>query len=85
MYLGLYYYIDMSNEININDLIAMAGINIYDTEYSHKISISCKDSTYKLFKDLKEKLNREGIKVNNAQLFEYMVVELHNSNLKSLM
>ena len=62
----------------------MAGINIYDTEYSHKISISCKDSTYKLFKDLKEKLKAECIKVNNAQLFEYMVVELYNSNLKSL-
>ena len=75
----------MSNEINIKDLIAMAGSNIYDTEYSHKLIISCKDSTYKLFKDLKGKLDRSGIKVNNAQLFEYMVVELYNSNLKSLM
>ena len=68
----------------MEDLIAMAGTNIYDTEYSHKLSISCKDSTYKLFKDLKEKLKAEGINVTNAQLFEYMVVELYNSNLKSL-
>ena len=73
------------DEININDLISMAGNNIYDTEYSHKLSISCKDSTYIMFKELKNKLKAIGIKVNNAQLFEYMVVELYNSNIKSIM
>ena len=72
------------NEIDIEDLINMAGNNVYDTEYSHKLSISCKHTTYIMFKELKEKLKRIGIKVNNAQLFEYMVVELNNSNLKQL-
>ena len=49
-----------------------------------KLSISCKASTHRLFKDLKDKLNNElGIKVNNARLFEFMVVELYNSNLES--
>ena len=72
------------DEININYLISMAGNNIFDTEYSHKLSISCKDSTYIMFKELKNKLKEIGIKVNNAQLFEYMVVELNNSNLKQL-
>ncbi len=71
-------------EIDINDLIDMAGNNIYDTEYSHKLTISCKHSTYIMYKDLKAKLKAIGIKVNNAQLFEYMVVELNNSNINSL-
>ena len=68
----------------MDDLLNMAGNNIYDTEYSHKLSISCKHSTYIMFKDLKAKLKALGIKVNNAQLFEYMVVEMFNSNLNSL-
>lgn len=72
------------DEITIDDLINMAGNNVYDTEYSHKITISCKHSTYRMFKELKGKLKALGIKVNNAQLFEYMIVELYNSNLKSL-
>tara|TARA_B100000519_G_C14235480_1_gene434531 strand:+ start:1525 stop:1749 length:225 start_codon:yes stop_codon:yes gene_type:complete len=72
------------NEINIDDLLNMAGDNIYDTEYSHKLSISCKHTTYRMFKELKDKLKIMDIKVNNAQLFEYMVVELYNSNLNSL-
>ena len=72
------------NEININDLLDMAGNNVYDTEYSHKLTISCKHSTYIMFKELKEKLKLLGIKVNNAQLFEYMIVEMYNSNLNSL-
>ena len=72
------------NEININDLLNMAGNNVYDTEYSHKLTISCKHSTYIMFKELKEKLKLLGIKVNNAQLFEYMIVEMCNSNLNSL-
>tara|TARA_R100000664_G_scaffold16331_1_gene25072 strand:- start:470 stop:694 length:225 start_codon:yes stop_codon:yes gene_type:complete len=72
------------DEINIDDLIKMAGGNVYDTEYSHKLTISCKDSTYKLFKELKKKLLLMDIKVNNAQLFEFMVIELYNSNLNSL-
>jgi len=74
----------MDNEIKIEDLLSMAGNNVYDTEYSHKLSISCKHSTYRMFKELKGKLKHIGIKVNNAQLFEYMVVELYNSNLKQL-
>jgi len=72
------------NEININDLLNMAGNNVYDTEYSHKLTISCKHSTFIMFKELKEKLKLLGIKVNNAQLFEYMIVEMYNSNLNSL-
>lgn len=72
------------DEISLNDLISMAGDNVYDTEYSCKLSISCKDTTLKMFKELKEKLKRMNIKVNNAQLFEYMVIELYNSNLKSI-
>ena len=74
----------MSKEINPTNLIKIAGSNVYDTEYSVKLSISCKASTHRLFKDLKDKLNNEfGIKVNNARLFEFMVVELYNSNLES--
>ena len=75
----------MMSNININDLLEMAGDNVYDTEYSCKLSISCKDSTIKMFKELKEKLHKMDIKVNNSQLFEYMVIELYNSNLKSIM
>tara|TARA_Y100001973_G_C5194546_1_gene333313 strand:- start:238 stop:465 length:228 start_codon:yes stop_codon:yes gene_type:complete len=74
----------MKNEISITDLLDMCGNNVYDTEYSHKLTISCKHSTHRMFKELKEKLKMMDIKVNNAQLFEYMVVELYNSNLKSL-
>jgi ribosomal protein S4 len=72
------------NEIGLDDFLNMAGDNVYDTEYSHKLSISCKHTTYRMFKELKDKLKRMDIKVNNAQLFEYMVVELYNSNLNSL-
>ncbi len=71
-------------DITMDDLINMAGKNVYDTEYSHKLTISCKHSTYRMFNELKDKLKKMGIKVNNAQLFEYMIVELYNSNLKSL-
>ena len=73
------------NEITMDDLIKLCGNNVYDTEYSHKLNISCKHSTHRLFKELKEKLKVMGIKVNTAQLYEYMVVELYNSNLKSLL
>ena len=73
------------DEISINDLLSMAGDNVYDTEYSHKLNISCKDSTYKLFIELKKNFNEAGIKVNNAKLFEYMVIELYNTNLRTLM
>ena len=70
----------MSKEININDLIKLAGCNVYDTEYSMKLSISCRTCTHQLFKELKEHLNNQlGVKVNNAQLFEFMVVEMYNS------
>jgi len=72
------------NEIGLDDFLNMAGDNVYDTEYSHKLNISCKHTTYRMFKELKDKLKRMDIKVNNAQLFEYMVVELYNSNLNSL-
>tara|TARA_R110000751_G_C13552436_1_gene456484 strand:- start:264 stop:488 length:225 start_codon:yes stop_codon:yes gene_type:complete len=71
------------SEINKDDLISMAGDNVYDTEYSTKITISCKGTTIKMIKELKEELNRIGLKVNNAQLLEYMVVELYNTNLNS--
>lgn len=72
------------NEIGLDDFLNMAGDNVYDTEYSYKLSISCKHTTYRMFKELKDKLKSMDIKVNNAQLFEYMVVELYNSNLNSL-
>ncbi len=70
----------MSKEINIDDLISMAGSNVYDTEYSMKLSIPCRTSTHQLFKELKDKLHKQlGIKVSNARAFEFMVVELYNS------
>ena len=71
------------DEINIDDLMNMAGDNVYDTEYSHKLTISCKYTTYKMFIDLKKKFNTAGINLNNAQLFECMVIELYNTNLDS--
>jgi|TARA_R100000479_G_C6379138_1_gene200340 flagellin-specific chaperone FliS len=75
----------MSKEIKIEDLLNLAGDNVYDTEYSMKLSIPVRTSTHNLFKELKNKLNNEmGMKINNARLFEFMVVELYNSNLKSL-
>jgi|TARA_R100001443_G_C3278115_1_gene159702 hypothetical protein len=71
----------MSKEINLEDLIKMAGDNVYDTEYSMKLSIPCRTSTHILFKDLKDRLHKQlGVKVNNAKLFEIMVVELYNSH-----
>ena len=70
----------MSKEINNNDLINMAGTNIYDTEYSTKLSIPCRTSTNELFKQLKDRLKKQlGVKINNARAFELMVVELYNS------
>ena len=71
-------------EINIEDIINMAGNNVYDTEYSCKITVSCKDTTHKMFVELKQRLKQMGINTTNEQLFEYMVVELYNSNLKQL-
>ena len=74
----------MSKEINIEDLIKLAGDNVYNTEYSIKLSISCKGTTHILFKELKKQLTKQlGIKINNARLFEFMVIELYNSNLES--
>ena len=70
----------MSKEINNNDLINMAGTNVYDTEYSTKLSIPCRTSTNELFKQLKDRLKKQlGVKINNARAFELMVVELYNS------
>tara|TARA_R100000664_G_C2691630_1_gene95517 strand:- start:420 stop:644 length:225 start_codon:yes stop_codon:yes gene_type:complete len=71
-------------EIKLEDLLNMAGSNVYDTEYSYKLTISCKETTYIMFKELKEKLKAIGVNVNNAQLFEYMTIEMFNSNLKSM-
>ncbi len=70
----------MSKEINTNDLINMAGGNVYDNEYSMKLSIPCRTSTNELFKQLKDKLTKQlGVKINNAKAFELMVVELYNN------
>ena len=70
----------MSKEINTNDLINMAGGNVYDNEYSMKLSIPCRTSTNELFKQLKDRLTKQlGVKINNARAFELMVVELYNS------
>mgnify|MGYP003639374405 CR=1 FL=1 len=74
----------MSKEIHLEDLLSLAGDNVYDTEYSTKLSISVRTSTHTLFKELKKQLTKQlGVKINNARLFEFMVVELYNSNLKS--
>ena len=75
----------MSKEIILEDLIKMAGDNVYDTEYSMKISIPCRTSTNILFKDLKGQLSEQlGVKINNARAFEFMVIELYNTiNKKS--
>ena len=70
----------MSKEINPRDLISMAGTNVYDTEYSMKLSIPCRTSTNELFKELKDKLTKQlGVNINNAKAFELMVVELYNN------
>lgn len=70
----------MSKEINTNDLINMAGGNVYDNEYSMKLSIPCRTSTNELFKQLKDKLTKQlGVKINNAKAFELMVVELYSN------
>ena len=70
----------MSKEINKKDLISMAGINVYDNEYSMKLSIPCRTSTNELFKELKDKLTKQlGVNINNAKAFELMVVELYNN------
>ena len=47
-------------------------------------TITISSHVTQMFNELKDKLKKMGIKVNNAQLFEYMIVELYNSNLKSL-
>ena len=75
----------MSKEIILEDLIKMAGDNVYDTEYSMKISIPCRTSTNILFKDLKDQLSEQlGVKINNARALEFMVIELYNTiNKKS--
>tara|TARA_R100000482_G_scaffold98408_1_gene42362 strand:- start:240 stop:470 length:231 start_codon:yes stop_codon:yes gene_type:complete len=70
----------MSKEINIEKLLNIAGKNVYDTEYTMKLSISCRTSTNVLFKELKRKLTDQlGVKITNARAFELMVVELYNS------
>jgi len=70
----------MSKEINLDKLLKMAGNNVYDTEYTMKLSISCRTSTHILFKELKKQLTEQlGVKINNARAFELMVVELYNS------
>ncbi len=70
----------MSKEINKKDLISMAGINVYDNEYSMKLSIPCRTSTNELFNELKDKLTKQlGVNINNAKAFELMVVELYNN------
>jgi len=70
----------MSKEVDILDLLEMAKDNVYNTEYTHKINISCRDCTYKLFKEIKERMRVElGLKATNAQVFEFMCVEMYNS------
>ena len=70
----------MSKEIKLDDLIKMAGDNVYDTEYTMNLSIPCRTSTNILFKDLKHQLSEQlGVKINNARAFEFMVIELYNS------
>tara|TARA_Y100000361_G_C11083970_1_gene302678 strand:- start:152 stop:382 length:231 start_codon:yes stop_codon:yes gene_type:complete len=70
----------MSKEINNNDLERLAGNNVYDTEYSEKLTISIRTSTLELFNSLKIDLeNKLGVQVSNNVLFEFMTVEMFNS------
>ncbi len=74
-----FFYI-MSKEINNNDLERLAGNNVYDTEYSEKLTISIRTSTLELFNSLKIDLeNKLGVQVSNNVLFEFMTVEMFNS------
>ena len=66
-------------EINDKELIRMAIDNVYNNEYSMKLSIPCRTSTNELFKLLKERLSKQlGVKITNARCFEFMVIELYN-------
>ena len=66
-------------EINDEELIRMAIDNVYNNEYSMKLTIPCRTSTHELFKLLKERLTKQlGVKINNARCFEFMVIELYN-------
>jgi hypothetical protein len=66
--------------IDREDLLQQAYGNIYNTEYSTKITISVKNSVLALFKDIKKDLKHIDINLSNAQLFEMMVIEMYNSN-----
>lgn len=68
---------------NMKDLLEFADKNVYGTEYSDKITISVKKEVYSLFKIMKKQFAEHGIHLNNAQLFEVMVVEMFNTNKDS--
>ena len=66
-------------ELSDEDLLKMAIDNIYNNEYSMKLTIPCRTSTNELFKQLKERLTKElGVKITNARCFEFIVIELYN-------
>tara|TARA_R100001086_G_scaffold199785_1_gene115960 strand:- start:375 stop:602 length:228 start_codon:yes stop_codon:yes gene_type:complete len=70
----------MKNKIDNKDLLGIACDNVFKTEYSTKITIPVKNDVLLLFKDIKKQFNELGIKLNNAKLFELMVIEMYNSN-----
>ena len=61
-------------------LLQQAYGNIYNTEYSTKITIPIKNSVLALFKDMKKEFKKIGMDLNNAQLLEMMIIEMYNSN-----
>ena len=66
--------------IDNEDLLQQAYGNIYNTEYSTKITIPIKNSVLALFKDMKKEFKKIGMDLNNAQLLEMMIIEMYNSN-----
>ena len=66
--------------IDNEDLLQQAYGNIYNTEYSTKITIPIKNSVFALFKDMKKEFKKIGMDLNNAQLLEMMIIEMYNSN-----
>ncbi len=71
--------------ISNKDLLDTATGNVYNTEYSTKITIPIKNSILSLFKELKRELNdKYGIPTNNAKLLEIMIIEYYNMNKEHL-
>ena len=66
--------------IDNDDLLQQAYGNVYNTEYSTKLTVPIKNSVLALFKDIKKEFKKVGIELNNAQLLEMMIIEMYNNN-----